>query len=210
MRARQTGTFLSLREFWAEMSHELCKANPPPRNPEAVSRAFDTHFGGLARHEVQPMNELPIAIHCEGCRNNQGARRTSVCETHAGTLQGILEAVVGAPLEVSYAPEADGRCKLTAQAATSDDGRALVAWARRAGHVALEVYGHGLGVHDTRTGVRTLVNAAAWHLLNEVGDFQPAPALAQQLGITPQLVGDLVKDAYQKAWIEVDFRPMPA
>lgn len=210
MRAHQSGTFISLREFWADMSYGSYKAAPPPRQPEVVSRTFDAHFGGLTRHAVQPMNDLPIAIHCEGCRNNQGARRPSVCETHAGTLQGMLEAAFGAPLKVSYAPEAGGSCKLMVQAATSDDGQPLVAWARRAGHVTIEAHDHGFAVHDTRTGARTPVNAAAWRLLNEVGDFQPVPALAQRLELSPQFIEDLVKDAYQKTWIEVDFRPMPS
>jgi hypothetical protein len=192
------------------MTYGLCKGAPPPRKPEAIARTFDVHFGGLARHALQPMDDLPIAIHCEGCRNNQGARRTSVCETHAGTLQGIVEAVVGAPLKVTYAPESDGGCKLMVQAATTDDGRALIPWARRAGHITIEAYTQGFAVCDTRTGVRTPVNAAAWRLLNEVGDFQAVPALAQRLEISPQFLEDLVKDAHQKAWIEVDFWPTPS
>lgn len=207
MRYRRGGALVPLREFWADLTHGICSKSPPPRDPAVVSRAFDAHFGGLTRHRVASL-DVPLTVHCESCRNNQGARRTSVCETHVGTLQGILEATVEAPLSVVYHPEPDGKCTLHVEPARSDDGRALVPWARRADHIALEVNDQGLVVHDTRTGERTQVNAAAWRVLNEATELRSSPSLAEELRIDPQLAVELVKEAHRRAWVEVTFQPM--
>jgi hypothetical protein len=203
--ASPSTAFVALRDFWGY----FMRAQPgsSPATPESVAQHLDNFFGQLTQHHFRDIHRLPIISVCTDCRNNVSNRRKSVCETHVGAIQGCLERLTGVPLRARYTPTLGQECTIELDIQQTDNGDALIPWARKAANITTRNSGGRGVVEDRRTGNHAVIQDEILVLLDGLDRVMNADELAGKIGMSSEQTRALLDECYRAGWVECAFAP---
>jgi len=106
---------ITLREFWRTFSLQgPALARVPIPTAASIAHGLNGYFGSLTAHGISKQTNDILVLECKACRNCRPARKTHVCETHCGVIQGTCEYLNQSAVNVSYEPNVDtGVCVVT-------------------------------------------------------------------------------------------------
>jgi hypothetical protein len=202
-------SFVRLETFWRDFMHTQVILKPIAPRRGDVESFLDAVFGRLTTHAIIG-SSLPVTCVCSGCRNNTNNRESSVCETHLGVTRGVLEAVLGVPLEIRADQEPYHDCHIHIETASAISGFHSIPCARRVGSVELFAGSVGSGsVLDRRHGLWNLVPPDIFTVLYVCQEFRTAEDVVMETGLTLERVVQVLDHCYQAGWVECEFALVP-
>lgn len=198
--------FVPLDAFWSQFFETTTRRAPLPRDGAVVDHYLGGVFGDLTEHRVAALERAPFRIACTDCRNNTDARRDSVCRTHLGVLQGLLQAMTHVPLDAAFKATANEECQITFKVAAGADGREAAAYAVRLDGIVLRADGYRAFLIDTRSSAVHALTPEAYAVLRHLDQERDAAALAGLTGLGEPTVRSLLDQCYTMGWISCRFK----